>query len=99
MGSTFQPDYTNLLAVLNNQRPARIPLYEHHIDAPFISKVLGREIELQGDKPNDYEEYYRQLTSFWKDMTYDGFDYEAAICDIIPDHGAIMGGRPGPIQT
>lgn len=32
-------------------------------------------------------------------MTYDGFDYEAAICDIIPDHGAIMGGRPGPIQT
>ena len=99
MGSTFQPDYTNLLAVLNNQRPARIPLYEHHIDAPFISKVSGREIELQGDKPNDYEEYYRQLTSFWKDMTYDGFDYEAAICDIIPDHGAIMGGRPGPIQT
>ena len=99
MGSTFQPDYTNLLAVLNNQRPARIPLYEHHIDAPFISKVLGREIELQGKKSNDYEEYYRQITSFWKEMTYDGFDYEAAICDIIPDHGAIMGGRPGPIQT
>lgn len=99
MGNTFQPDYTNLLAVLNNQRPARIPLYEHHIDAPFISKVLGRNIELQGNKPNDYEEYYRQIISFWKDMTYDGFDYEAAICDIIPDHGAIMGGRPGPIQT
>jgi hypothetical protein len=25
-------------------------------------------------------------------MTYDGFDFEAAICDIFPGHGAIMGG-------
>jgi uroporphyrinogen decarboxylase len=32
-------------------------------------------------------------------MTYDGFDFEAAICDILPGHGAIMGGKPGPIQT
>jgi uroporphyrinogen decarboxylase len=32
-------------------------------------------------------------------MTYDAVDYEAAICDIYPDHGAIMGGRPGPVQT
>ncbi len=32
-------------------------------------------------------------------MTYDGFDYEAAICEIFPDHGAILGGRLGPIQS
>lgn len=96
---SFQPDYNNLLAVLNNKRPDRIPLYEHHIDAPFISKVLGKEIALQGNKASDYEAYYQEITSFWKDNTYDGFDYEAAICDIIPDHGAILGGRPGPIQT
>ncbi len=31
-------------------------------------------------------------------MTYDAFDYEAAICEIFPGHGAIMGGR-GPILT
>ena len=96
---SFQPDYNNLLAVLNNQRPDRIPLYEHHIDAPFITKALGKEIVLQGNAASDYEAYYRQITSFWKESTYDGFDYEAAICDIIPDHGAILGGRPGPIQT
>jgi len=29
----FQPDYTNILMVLNNQRPDYLPLYEHHIDA------------------------------------------------------------------
>jgi uroporphyrinogen decarboxylase len=32
-------------------------------------------------------------------MTYDAFDYEAAICEIYPGHGAINGGMLGPIQT
>ncbi len=32
-------------------------------------------------------------------MTYDAFDFEAAICDIFPGHGAIIGGMLGPIQT
>ena len=32
-------------------------------------------------------------------MTFDAFDYEAAICDIFPGHGAIVGGMLGPIQT
>ena len=99
MNKFFQPDYNNLLAVLYNKRPERIPLYEHHIDAPFISKALGKEIVLEGNKPKDYQEYYRQITSFWEDMTYDGFDYEAAICDIYPGHGAILGGIKGPIQN
>ena len=44
----FQPDYTNILMVLNNQRPNYLPLYEHHIDAPFISKVLGEELSSEG---------------------------------------------------
>jgi uroporphyrinogen decarboxylase len=85
--------------VLYNQRPGRLPLYEHHIDLPFISEYLGKEIGLQGVEPKDYMEYHRNIAGFWKTMTYDAFDYEAAICDIFPDHGAIMGGRPGPIQT
>jgi hypothetical protein len=46
----FQPDYANLLQVLNNQRPRRLPLYEHHIDQPFIAKALGKEIVLQGNQ-------------------------------------------------
>ena len=95
----FQPDYRQILQVLYNRKPDRLPLYEHHIDAPFISKALGREIVLQGDKPADLDAYYSELTNFWKSMGYDAFDYEAAICDILPDHGAILGGRPGPIQT
>ena len=95
----FQPDCRHVLQVLYNRRPGRLPLYEHHIDPPFISRALGQEIALQGELPADLDAYYAALTGFWKEMTYDAFDYEAAICDIIPGHGAINGGMPGPIQT
>lgn len=95
----FQPDYTNILMVLNNQRPNYLPLYEHHIDTPFISKVSGEELSSDGLNPNELEEFYRKIISFWRDMTYDAFDFEAAICDIFPGHGAIMGGMKGPIQN
>lgn len=96
---TFHPDYTNILMVLHNQRPAYLPLYEHHIDAPFISKVLGEELDPQGLNSAEMEGYYRRVIGFWMDMTYDAFDFEAAICDILPGHGAILGGMKGPIQT
>ncbi len=95
----FQPDYNNLLDVLYNRRPKRLPLYEHIIDVPFISKALGKDMGLQGGTPADMEAYYNGLIGFWKDMTYDGFAYEAAICEILPGHGAIKGGRQGPIQN
>jgi uroporphyrinogen-III decarboxylase len=94
----FEPDYRNLLEVLNNRRPGRLPLYEHHIDLPFICKTLGRNLALQGNTKQDYVAHYREVAAFWRDMTYDGFDYEAAICEIFPGHGAILGGD-GPIQT
>ena len=99
MAKEFQPDFRHIEKVLHNQRPDRLPLYEHHIDTPFIEKIVGKKIGIEGNKPKDYEEYYRQIIGFWKDMTYDAFDYEAAICDIFPGHGAIMGGMLGPIQT
>ena len=96
---TFQPDYTNLLQVLQNQRPGRLPLYEHHIDAPFISKAAGEEMSPENLTADELIGYYRKIIGFWKEMTYDGFDFEAAICDILPGHGAIMGGMTGPVQT
>jgi len=99
MEINFVPDYENILDVLHNRKPKRLPVYEHHIDAPFISKYRGEKITLAGHNSKDYENYYSKIVSFWKDLTYDAFDYEAAICDIFPGHGAIMGGRPGPIQN
>jgi hypothetical protein len=97
--SEFIPDYINLLCVVSNIKPERLPVYEHHIDAPFISKVLGEQLSPEGLNATELYDYYRKITGFWKEMTYDGFDFEAAICDILPGHGAIMGGMAGPIQT
>jgi len=74
----FQPDYNNVLQVLNNHRPQRLPLYEHHIDLPFIARVLGKEIVPQTNKRQDCVAHYREVIGFWRDMTYDAFDYEAA---------------------
>jgi len=95
----FYPDYTNVLQVVQNRKPRRLPLYEHHIDLSFIAKTLNTDITIQGNKPHDLREYYKKIINFWKNMTYDAFDYEASICDIFPSHGAIFGGKSGPIQT
>jgi uroporphyrinogen decarboxylase len=96
---SFTPDYTHIEAVLHNRRPKRLPLYEHHIDKPFVEKATGKTLELQGNTPRDFENYYAEQVHFWKEMTYDAFSYEAAICEIYPGHGAISGGMLGPVQT
>lgn len=97
---TFEPDYRNILKVLYNQRPDYLPLYEHNIDAPFISKCTGEELSLAACKSqSDLDCYFGKYISFWKKNTYDAFSYEAAICEILPEHGAILGGKLGPIQT
>jgi uroporphyrinogen decarboxylase len=95
----FQPDYHQILEVLYNRKPDRLPLYEHHIDLPFIENALNKTIQIEGNRPADFEAYYTQIAGFWRDMTYDAFDYEAAICEIFPGHGAINGGMLGPIQN
>ena len=95
----FQPDYHNLLDVMYNRKPKRLPLYEHIIDVPFVSKAIGKDLVSQGNSAKDLEAFYSELIGFWKGMTYDGFAYEAGICEILPGHGAIKGGMKGPIQN
>ena len=99
MKEHFQPDCNNILKVLYNKRPDYLPLYEHHIDPPFIAKYTGHEMDIdQCRTPAQMDDFFRRYIEFWRSNTYDAFDYEAAICDIIPGHGAILGGN-GPIQT
>lgn len=74
-----------------------MPIYEHHIDVDFIEKYTGEK--LAGGDETDPEGFFRKIIAFWKDNTYDAFDFEAPICEVFPNHGAIMGGRLGPIQT
>lgn len=98
MKNTFEPDYRNVLEVLHNRKPARLPLYEHNIDLPFIEKYQGKEIPF-GNTQADLEEHYKKVIGFWKKNEYDAFSYEALICEVFPGHGAIKGGMMGPIQN
>lgn len=95
----FSPDYRHLLQVLHNQKPSRLCLYEHIVDPVFMSKYLGEDIALQGTGKSDYEAYHAGMARFWLKASYDAIAYEGWICDILPGHGAIKGGMPGPIQT
>lgn len=96
----FQPDYRNMLSVMNNKRPARLPLYEHLINTPVMEKILGFKFAdlIQGND-QDQKSFFNHYCRFFKEMTYDTVSFEVCVSDIIPDHGAIYGGRPGPIQT
>lgn len=95
----FEPNYQNILKVLYNQKPQYLPLYEHNIDEPFISKFLQIEVCSNGKSGIDLEDHYNVVCNFWKRNTYDAMSYEAKVCDIYPEHGAIFGGKLGPIQT
>ncbi len=96
----FQPDYRHMLAVLDNQRPARLPVYEHIISPIIMERILGVPFaELQNGNESDLLEFFTHYNRFFQEMTYDTVSAEVCITTILPDGGAIMGGRPGPIQT
>jgi len=100
MPTPFQPDYRHMLAVMDNRRPARLPVYEHLINPPVIEAVLGLKFaDLQRGGPRELDEYFRHYCRFWQEMTYDTVSYEVTITETLPGGGALLGERPGPIQT
>jgi uroporphyrinogen decarboxylase len=97
---SFQNDYRHMLAVLNNRRPDRLPVYEHIISPLIMERILDVQFAtLLGGDAADQLEFFRQYCRFWQEMTYDTVSYEVCITEVLPDRGAIMGGRPGPIQS
>jgi uroporphyrinogen decarboxylase len=74
--------------------------YEHNISVPTIEAVLGMSLSelLKGDR-KDKDEFFRHYCRFFKEMTYDTVSYEICITHIVPDGGALFGGKPGPIQS
>jgi uroporphyrinogen decarboxylase len=96
----FQPDYRFMLNVMANQRPSRLPLYEHKIDPTIMEAVLGEEFaELIGGNDADLEEFFGKYGRFYREMTYDTVSFEVTLTRSLPGHGAIYGGMLGPIQS
>jgi uroporphyrinogen decarboxylase len=98
--AAFEPDYRHILNAARNRRPRRLPVYEHLINTPFMERVLGaRFADLEGGTAADQREFFRHYCRFFRAMTYDTVSYEVCLTAALPDTGAIMGGRPGPIQN
>jgi uroporphyrinogen decarboxylase len=94
----WQPDYRHMLAVLRNERPARLPVYEHIISPVIMERILGVPFAaLEEGAGANLDEFFTHYCRFWPAMTYDTVSYEVCITPILPGHGAIYGGK-GPIQ-
>ncbi len=88
----FKPDYRNIVAAAKNNRPPRLPIYEHHISPAVMEKILDKPFaDLQDGDESDLNEFYTNYCRFFKEMTYDTVSFEVGIVDILPGHGAIMG--------
>jgi len=96
----FQHDFNYMIDAVMNRRPTRLPIYEHLINPGFMEKVYNlRFADLIKGDVNDLDEYFRIQCRFFQEMTYDTVSFEVCITEILPDNGAIMGGKPGPIQS
>ena len=88
------------MAAVRNERPSRLPIYEHLIDSPFMEKCIGQKFaELEWGDRKDQKRFFEIYCGFFKDKGYDMVSYEFCVGEILPEGGALFGERPGPIQT
>lgn len=96
----FVPNYQNLVDAANNIKPRRLPLYEHVIDPGLMGTILGEKVTFPPvQTKSDIASYMDMMCRFYKKMTYDTVSWEGGVGNILPGHGAIMGGMAGPIQN
>jgi uroporphyrinogen decarboxylase len=97
----FVPDYNNIIQAARNVSPTRLPLYDHNIDEPFLSKYLKRDLgKLLADRtPDSIAEYFGAYCGFCYEMGYDVVSYEYCIGPVMPGSGSLGGHKPGVIQN
>ncbi|MCD4830192.1 MAG: hypothetical protein K8R02_00110 [Anaerohalosphaeraceae bacterium] len=96
----FEPDYQNMLSAVNNNRPKRLPIYDHFVNDPVIEKIINKPLEsLIDGNDSDVNEYFKRYCNFYLQMTYDTVSYESCITEILPEGGALLGEKAGAIQT
>jgi len=98
---SFKPDYHHILNAAKNERPSRLPLYEHIISPFIMERILGVKFaELENGNLSDMERFFHYYCRFFEEMKYDTVSYEIPIIAILPAKGdAIVGKTPGPIQN
>lgn len=96
----FEPDYRHLVAAARNQRPGRLPFYEHHIGVDTMEAMLGRALMplLEGGEANR-RAFFSTYSGFFRDHGYDTVSFEQGVVPLLPGGGALQGGVTGAIQN
>ncbi len=83
-----------------NQRPLRLPFYEHIIGTDTMEKILGRSFAglIDGNEA-DRRRFFELYSGFFRGHGYDTVSFEVCVTQILPGGGALLSGQAGPIQN
>ena len=96
----FQPNYQNIEDCAYNRKPARIPLYDHNVDARIIERIVDQPLcRYYAGVQQDLDAYFETYCNFFRDYGYDAVTYEFCVTDILPYGGALSNTRPGYIDS
>ena len=94
------PNYQYFVEAVRNIKPARMPIYDHHIDADFIEKATQQPLAalLEGSTA-DKKTFFERYVGFWEKCSYDIVTFERGIPLSFPGSGSLRGHVKGVIQT
>jgi uroporphyrinogen decarboxylase len=96
----FEPDYRNIEMAARNQRPPRLPFYEHIIGVDSMERIIGSKFgDLVDGDCAARSEFFKTYGGFFRDHGYDTVSYEVCVTEILPGGGALLGEQDGPIQN
>lgn len=96
----FEPNYRYIVEAATNQRPERLPLYEHAISDKIMERIMGKKFaHLLGQSEQANIEYFQNYCEFCRQMGYDAVMFEGCVTTVLPGGGALGGHKEGVIQT
>lgn len=95
----FEPDYRFLEAAARNQKPGRLPLYDHIIDTRILEKASRQTFSQSGSNLAARRNYWQGYIRALRSLGYDAVIYEGWTTAIFNQSKSLRGIEPGPIQT
>ena len=91
-----ESNYRFFVTAMQNKKPERMPLYEHHIDAGFIQKDINVPmVQLLDGSTEDKKAFFKNYVDYWENHGYDIVTFERGIPLSCPGSGALrFNGEP-----
>lgn len=85
-----ESNYRYFLQAMTNEKPDRMPIYEHHIDPGFMAKALNKPmIERLNGTTAEKKAYFKDFVDFWQNHGYDIVTFERGIPEVCPGSGCL----------